>query len=274
MPWPTGGASPNPDLLIEGAGIFYFDRFDTAKNATGLLDVGNSERLELTTDDTRIQKFSSRSKGRPLYKDSLQRRAVTLRVTLDEFSPDNVALMLQASIAASIAQAATAVVAEPLTPALNGVKLGGSYKTAKIGPITAVTVNKGGVPLVLDTPTVAGDYRIANASLGIIHILTDPVTGTLVDGDDLTIDYTPTAYASGFTQISGGTEGQVLGSGLYVSDNTEGPNMMIEFWQLIAKPDGAIGFISDDFATMGLQFAVQDDSLNHPDSPLYRVTYL
>lgn len=273
MPWPTGLTSPNCDLLLEGAGVFFFDRHDADDNPTGYLDLGNAERLELTTDDTRIQKYSSRTKGRPLCKDSLQRRAVTLRTTLDEFSPDNLALMLQGSIAASAAQAATAVVGEALTPALNGVKLGGSYKTAKLGPITAVAVKKGATALVLNTPTVAGDYEVMNADLGIIHILTDPVTVGLVDGDDLTVDYTPTAYATGVTQISGGTEGKVSGSGLYVSDNTEGPNFMIEFWKLTAKPDGAIGFISDDFGTMGLQFAVEDDTAHHPTAPLYRVTY-
>jgi hypothetical protein len=271
--WPTGGASPDSALLVEGAGILYFDRDDADGNATGLLDLGNTDSIELTTTDTRIQKFSTRQAGRPLYRDSLQRREVTINTVLDEYSPDNVALMYQGIVSASAAQAATAVVAEPLTPALNGVTLGGVYKTAKIGPISAVTVNKGATPLILNTPTVAGDYEIQNA-LGMIHILPNPVTVGLVNGDDLTIDYTPTAYTGGLTQVAGGVSSKVRGKLVFVSDNSEGPNYILEVWRAIAKPNGAVGLISDNFATLPLSFSVEDDSVNHPSAPLFLKTYV
>lgn len=267
--WPTGGAAPDPNLLLEGAGIFYFDRFDVDGNPQGFLDLGNVETLEATTTDTRIQKNSSRTKSRPLYKDVLQKRDIVLKAAMDEFSPDNVALVMMGNVTASAAQAATAVVAESLAPALHGVKFGASYKTAKLGPISAVVVKQGATTLVLGT-----DYTIQNAAIGVIRINNVPATGGFTEGGVLTIDYTPTAYADGLTQVAGGTESKIEGAGLFVSDNSQGPNWIVEFWKLSAQPSSAIAYISDTFGSLGLQFTVEDDSVNHPTFPLWRKTFV
>ena len=97
--------------------------------------------------------------------------------------------------------------------------------------------------------------------------------GTILTGA-VTVDYTPTAYADGLTQIAAGTESLVRAKVTFVGDPSAGPAVMVEIWDVQITPDGALGLISDDFATLGLQMAVQSDVANHPAAPLYQVTYL
>lgn len=257
--------TPSSDNLLLGKGQCFFSRFDDNGVATGFRHFGNVETLELTTDDDVLDKYSSQSAEAPLYKRVTRRRTVTLRASLDEFEAHNVALALMGDVAQSTAQAATAVVAEVLTTtALKG----GYYKTAKMGPITAVTLDNSTTttPLVLGT-----DYVIADADLGLIHIL---ATATAVAaGDDITISYTPTAYASGLTQISGGSDNKIEGAFMFVGDPTTGPAYLLEVWKVSVAPDGAIGLISDDYAQFNLTMTVEDDSANHPSpNNLYTLT--
>jgi hypothetical protein len=253
--------APTSDNLLLGAGALYIDRKDADGNLTGMLHAGNCETLEITTQDDVIQKFESMTKARALYKQIQRRRTVTLKAVLDEFNAPNLALVLMGDQVQSAAQPATAVVGEAVAAAT----LPGSYfKTALMGPISAVTVHFGAGAGVLGT-----DYEITNADVGVIHIL----PGTILTGA-VTVDYTPTAYADGLTQIAAGTESLVRAKVTFVGDPSAGPAVMVEIWDVQITPDGALGLISDDFATLGLQMAVQSDVANHPAAPLYQVTYL
>jgi hypothetical protein len=141
---------------------------------------------------------------------------------------------------------------------------GAYYMFSKMGPHTAITVEIGGTPAVLDT-----DYVVSDANLGIIHVLPDTaLTGAV------TASYTPTAYASGLTQVRGGTKNQVKGSVLFVGDPTVGPAVKVEVWSASANPDGAVGLISEDWGQMGITLAIESDIVNHPLEPMYRLTYL
>lgn len=255
-------AAPSSDNLLLGKGQVYFDRFTTAGVSTGLKHLGNVETLELTTEDDVIEKYSSMVNSSPLYKRVNRRRTTTLRITGNEFNPENVALALM-GIQSTLAQAATAVVGEAIAAT---TVPGTYYKTLKLGPISAVAVKFAGVAGVLGT-----DYAIIDATTGLIRIL----PGTIKTGA-VTIDYTPTAYASTTSPqvISGGAQGVIEGRLLFIGDPASGPKMMVNVWHVSISPDGALGLISDDFATMGLSAAVLDDSVAHPASPLYEVVYL
>lgn len=257
--------SPNSNNLLLGKGAVYFNRAEAAGIATGLRHLGNVDTFELTTADDVLEKYSSMVSTSPLLKSINRRRAVSLRLTFSEFSPENAALALMGTNVTSSAQAATPIVGELLS--LRPLK-GAYYKTAKIGPITGVVLKQGVTVLVLGT-----DYAITNAAVGIIQILPTSVTVTETLSD-LDIDYTPTAYASGFSTISGGGSGNIQGSVLFVPDPASGPKLQVEVWSVSIRPDGALALIGEDFAEMALTAAVQDDSVNHPAEPLYKVTYL
>jgi hypothetical protein len=255
-------AAPSSENLLLGKGQVFFDRFDANGVSQGLRHLGNVETFELTTADDNVDKYSSMVAGAPLYKRVNRRRTVTLRITGDEFHPENMALVTMGD-QSTLTQLATAVVAEPITPTtIPGVY----YVTKKLGPISAVTVNFGAGAGVLGT-----DYAIIDANAGLIRIL----PGTALTGA-VTIDYTPTAYSSTTSPqvVHGGTAGQIQGKIVFLGDPSTGPKVKVEVWRVNISPDGAVGLISDDYATMGLSAAVQDDSVNHPASPLYEMTYL
>jgi hypothetical protein len=254
--------TPNSDNLLVGKGQLLFNRFDSLGVPTSFKHLGNVDSLELTTADTKIQKYSAMQASAPLYKEANQKRIVTLKVVGDEFAPDNLALVLMGDLA-TLVQPATAIVGEALAPAT----VPGSYvKLAKLGPYTAVAVKFGATPGVLGT-----DYAIINAKMGLIRIL----PGTILTGA-VTADYTPSAYTgtTGPAVVGGGTAGIIQGSFLFIGDPTTGPAMMVEIWKANVSPDSAIGLISEAFATLGLTASILDDSGNHAAHPLYQVTYL
>ncbi len=255
---------PSAENLVVGKGSVYINRFDANGVGTGLRHIGNVDAMEITIEDDKLQKYSSMDAAASLYKEITRRRDARLRLTLSEFHPQNMALVTMGELDESYTQAATAVVDETLSTAL--VK-GAVYQFAKFGPHTAITVEDEGGALTLNT-----DYRILDANLGLIEILE---SGGASEGDTLTASYTPTAYAAGtIPKVRGGTQNTVRGSLLFVGDPSTGPRMQVEVWKVSFTPDGAIGFISEEFAEMGLQGAIESDLVGHPTSPLYNITYL
>lgn len=254
-------AAPSSENLLLGKGQVFFDRFDINGVSMGFKHLGNVETFELSTTDDKVQKFSSMSAGAPLYKEVNRRRAAVLTLTGSEFHPENMALVTMGD-QSELVQAATAVVAEPVSPTT--VK-GAYYMTKKLGPITAVTVTFGA------TPGVAGvDYAIMNANVGLFRIL----PGTALTGA-VTIGYTPTAYVvgSGPAVISGGSAGVIQGAVRFVGDPSTGPEMIVDVWRANVSPNGPVGLIGDDFATLSLTMAILDDAVNHPTASLYRIIY-
>jgi hypothetical protein len=254
--------TPSGENLLVGKGQVLFDRFDSNGLRTGFRHLGNVESMEMTTADDKIQKFSSMSAGAPLYKEVNRRRTVTLKLTMDEFDPENVALALMGATSVLV-QAATAVVGEAIFPS---TVPGSFFKLAKLGPHTAVTITFGATPGVLGV-----DYRLVDAKAGIYQIL----LGTAMTGA-VTASYTPTAYTgtTGPKVVGGGTAGVIQGALLFIGDPSTGPKTMVEVWRLNISPDSALGLISDDFASLGLTTSVLDDSANHPSNPLYQLTYI
>lgn len=265
--------TPSPELLLVGAGNLYLDRIVNGAR-TGYRHAGNVDLLEYTTDDTKLQKFSSMSPSRPLYAERLQRRIQTLRFNLDEHSAENVALITQSTIISG-SQLATPVVGEVLFAAVPaatlGAALGGAtFKLAKVGEVSALTLNLGAAALVLNT-----DYTV-NLVDGTVRILPTSVAVTN-DVDDLTADYTPTALTA-IRRITGGTESVVEVAGLFVPAPTTGPSLMLEWWRGALTPAGPLSFISEDWSTMQAQVVFQDDSVgNYGGSsqfPTYAITVL
>lgn len=253
--------APSSENLLLGKGQLFFDRFDGSGNKTGLRHLGNVETFELTISDDKVQKFSSMTAGAPLYKEVNRRRTCTLKVTGNEFHPENMALATMGA-QATLAQVATPVVAEAV---YSSTIKSAYFVTKKLGPITAVAVKFGATTGVLNT-----DYAIIDAISGLIRIL----PGTILTGA-VTVDYTPTAYSTnGPAVISGGVSGVIAGYMLFIGDPSTGPKVKVDIWKVNISPDGAIGLISDDFAQMSLQAAILDDGIAHPVSPLFEVTYI
>lgn len=265
--------SPTPNNLLIGAGELYLDRIvNNAK--TGLWHVGNADQISIATEDQVLDKYSSMRAARPLYARRLQRRTVTLKAVLDEHGKENMAAFLMGQLATST-QTGGAIVGEVLfanVPAATlGAALGGkSFRVAKFGAISAVTVKVGAASIVLNT-----DYTL-DLDRGVITILS--ASTVVTNGtDDLAVDYTATAITT-LNHIQGGYSSLIEVSGLFYPDPTTGPKMLVEFWRGSISPDGEMNLVSEEWSAMTLNIALQDDSTGvyggSANYPLYRVTYL
>jgi hypothetical protein len=258
------------DNLLIGAGRLYLAR--VANNVKDKFrHVGNAPTIELTTADTKIQKFSSMTRARPLYAERLQRRQVTVAVDLDEFMVENVADFMQGKLVRE-SQAGTPITGESLeadipagsTGTLGGERGGAWYPVAKVGPIIVDEVRMGATVLTEGT-----DYEV-DAEGAMIGIL--PGSVAVANGaNDLVADYTPQEYANDeLIRVRGGSESNIEVAGRFSPDPTAGRRLMLEWWRGAIAPDGAFGFISEEWSTMRLNIALQDDSVGqYGGSALY-----
>lgn len=265
--------SPSAELLRLGAGEFLFDKHDPVTGAsTGFRHLGNVETLEMTTTDDKLVKKSSMSRARPVYKSVTRSRDVILRAVGDEWSADNLALMLMGSVAYAT-QASAPVVDQVLYADVPAPTLGEAlgdrfFHVGKLN-INTVSMKIGAVSLT------AADFEVYNAKMGVIKILaasTDVTNGA----DDLLVSFTPVAITGTDSPVvRGGTESEIQGSVLFIEDNSAGENHILRVWSVSVSPDGALGLISEEFATFALNMAVQDDSQGvhggTVDDPLYHL---
>lgn len=270
MPGPT--LSPSADNLLIGKGQWFARRVDGG-SPTGWFHLGNCTSAQSANEDTRLEKNSAMTAEAPLYASRLQKRKTTLTVDFDEFSKENVALLTMAELTTTAAQAATPIVAEVLSADVPtgtlGAQLGGQiFFTALYGPHTAITVNLGATPLVAGT-----DYEIIANRKGqmAIRILEGSTVATN-DTDDLTIDYTPTAYATGMNVLRASKETTIEVQLRFLGDPSSGPAMQVDIWKANVSPQGALQLISEEYASGQLAFEILDDSVNHPSSPLWNIT--
>lgn len=253
------------DKLLLGRGKVFFDRFSSAGVAQGLRFLGTVSKLEITTNDEKARVYDYSRSDAPLLDEALARREVSVAMTLQEFSQNNLALALMGDESA-FTQTATPVVDEVLTSSL--VK-GRTYQTAgrRIG---SVTVEKGPAPGTALNPSL--DYDYVDLELGLIHIK-DTAPG-LVNGDSVIVSYTPAAIAApGINRVLGAKASRILGKLVYVGDPAAGIEWDLEVWKLSLSPSGAVGFITEtEYGSYELSGMVLSDETNHASEPFYRLT--
>lgn len=253
--------------ILLGRGKIYFDRLTTAGAKTGLRFLGNCTKFELTTSDELKEKFSSASKDSPLLVSVNIRRTIEAGITIDEFDEWNQALGLMANEPGEFTQSASSVVDEVVGPVKRGrwFQLGPAIGGARNISSVVVTSSPAGTTYVLNT-----DYR-EDLVAGRIYIMP---TGTIPDtGVNLLVDYTRPAITagSGLPKVSGGSAGKIEGHIQFISDPATGPLLQVDIWKASITPDGAVGFISEEFGEFSVKAKVLDDAVNHAGEPLYRV---
>jgi hypothetical protein len=260
----------DPRLYNIGAGILEIDVKDPVTGLfTGYRDMGNATVVTPTNADERFKKKESRTRFRTTVANLLLSRETNIDVSLDEWSATALRIFFQGTRSAQAAQVATPVVAETLTTA---AVLGSSYLTAKVGPITAVTLNN----VTTSTPLVLGtDYEISDANVGAVRIL--DTAANVAAGDEVSISYTPTAYASGAgIEIAIGTVSIVEAAARFIGDPPNGPRLLFD-WPLVEiVPNGGLPLIttSNENTPIPLTITVKSDVTNHPTYPIGRILQL
>jgi len=260
----------DPKLYMIGAGILEINKKDPATGLfTGFRDMGNATVVSPTNADERFKKKESRTRYRSVVANILLNRETNIDVDLDEWSATALTLFTQGTRSAQTAQAGTPVTGEVLTTA---AVLGSTYLTAKVGPISAVTVTNAYGPVTLDEGV---DYVITDPNVGAIRIL--DTAPNVAEGDELEIDYTPTAYASGAgVEIAIGTESIVEGAARFIGDPPNGPRLLWDWPLLEIAPRGALPLITtaNENTPIPLTILVKSDIANHPTYPIGRILQL
>lgn len=235
-------ALDSPKSYVLGKGELYFDQ------GTGERYLGNTTEFNITIESENLDHFDSDNGIR------VKDESVVLEITrsgsliTDSISKENQALFFLGDVS-TVTQVATPVVDEQI----NDVKLGYFYQIGKTtgNPqgargMTAVTVTKApSTALVLNT-----DYTL-DAALGRIQILETSVT--VVDGDDLLVDYTPTANSR--VRVATSNLASLTGSLRFIAKNPKGNQRDFYIPNVTLRPEGDYALKGDDWQAMG--FAVE-----------------
>lgn len=250
-------SAPDPANVMLGRGAIYFDRFVTnTSTRQGERHMGNCTTFEIETKVEVKEKYESMDPQSNLYQRAVTRQTVTLKITGDEFTPENLAASMNGTVG-TITGTGASVTVETITPS-GGAILGRYYALAHRN-ITALTdVKQASVTLVLGT-----DYT-ADLLRGRIYLL--PTSPTITAGSALTADYTYGNYSYPVVEVA--TVGTVDGYLHYISDNVKGPDYEAEYWHVQFTPTGQQGWIADDFGNFTLEGMVIADPVNHPTEPI------
>lgn len=246
----------NGNNILLGRGKIYFDRFNSSGVKTGELFLGNCPTFEITPSPEEIKKYSSATKAADLIASDVLRTSLALRIVGDEFSKENLAMALFGDNSV-LAQTGAAITNEAIADVLQG-----RYYALLKRQVSAVTVTgPSGTPVY----TLTTDYKV-DAVSGRIYIVEG---GTIADASHIEVDYT---YATlSLATVRGMNQTSVKGYIRFVGDPGRGPKYECEIWRASLRSDGAIGFISDEYANFTLTGDIESDAVNHPDEPHYRL---
>ena len=250
--------APNVENYSLGKGVVYFDRLDADGNATGELDLGNAPVFSVTPTQESLAHFESRSGIKEKDKEVDTTIGMSVKITLDEYSKENLNLALKGDAIETQTQAdgtqinAVVVVFQDRWVELPHRKV----DEESVG----VTDQTGAIHYTRGT-----DYRVDETS-GRIFVYS---AGAIADGQTVLVDYNYNAYS--VPTINPVTRSNVEGYLRFKGDPTVGPAYEVELWRVKLKCDSDINFITDDWATVELTGEVLKDVANHEDDPWGRV---
>lgn len=244
----------NGENVKLGKGSLMLALFDDDGNENGLSFMGNCSAVSISSDIQTAELFSSTERTAALIARSKTRTSFTLSATLNEYAKENLRLFLLGEDNTKSQTSATNA-----TKTFTGVLKGKYYETGH-RKITAVSVTRDTDVLVLNT-----DYEL-NSEFGIIHVRP---TGSVVDGDDLVVEYDKPAAT--IQQIRIGKQSSQLARLVYLADDSNQDNVSardrLEVWKVDVAPDGDLNLVSDDYGSFNLTMAVLADNVNHPSEP-------
>lgn len=242
-----------------GKGKFYFRRFLAGTQTPepgGFRRLGNVPEATVSQSSEKLDHTSS--EGGINVKDAsvTTSQDSNIAFTTDNVSMDNLALWFNSTVS-EIVEAGGAVVAEPVADVVLGsyYQLGETNVTPQgVRGVSAVTVKKGATVFLAGT-----DYRI-DLSTGMLEILEG---GAIVDGDDITVDYTAPA---GTRRVILGDNETIEGQFRFIADNPKGTNKDT-FWPYVQiAPDGDYALIGTDWQTVGFAVSVLQAADGSPRS--------
>lgn len=248
--------APDPANELLGRGKLFIDKFDANGNRTGQQDFGNCSVYEVEDKVETKEKYEQMDPESSLYARAVTRQTVTIKITGDEITLDNIATALNGTSEVITATGAT-ITAETITPS-GGAVLGRYYDLAHRNVTALTDVKQGSTTLVLGT-----DYT-ADLVNGRIFLL--PTSVTITPGTALTADYTFGTYT--YNAVNVASARSVDAYVRFIGNPVKGRIFQHEWWHVQFTPSGSLGWIHDDFGQLTIDGMVIADPVNHPTNPI------
>lgn len=241
-------ATPSSSNMYLGSGEIFFNRFDANGALTQWRSLGMCTKFELNPTVQVAEKYSSLTGARGLYARAVTQTGAEAAITMHEFDKENLAL---AFLGTANAFAQSSGTATDTSLGTGNVKLGYALDTGK-KKITVTGVKKSpSTALVSDV-----DFSYDSDS-GLIRFLSTATA--ITDGD--TALWTGSYPTIASFDVAALTNAILNGRLKYVSaTDSTGPRYEVEVFKASISPDGALGFIGDDFAEIGLKVAALQDT--------------
>jgi hypothetical protein len=254
----TPSLSPSGANEMIGRGVVMVDPLDpvTLLRSMSLRHVGNVEKLEIDDKVEVKEKYESMDPNGLLYARAVTRQTVTLKLTGDEITADNVAAAFN-GVLSTITGAGGSPAGETIMSAA-GLVPGRYYQLANKN-VDPATVAIGG--LVLGT-----DFVVTDALNGVIYF---PPTGAGVAGTVYTASYTYAAFTMPKVNLAAVPSLDCYCA--FYGAPVKGRVFFHEYWHVQFTPTGKLEWISDNFASFELEGLVLADTVNHPTEPIGRI---
>lgn len=225
-----------------GRGELHFSRFKPGTQiGEGYRYLGNSPEFALTLETETLDHFNSDRGIREKDKSITLEVSRSGNIVLDEIDEDNLAYyFFSAAGKETVTQAGGTVTGFAIADVIPGrsYQLGEDASDA-VGDVkistTGLSVKKGAT--VFD---ILDDYLV-DYERGILTIVEG---GAIVDGDEITVDYT--TLAASYDRVISGSE-KVEGSLKYITRNATGPDRVINMPYVTLAPNGDYNLKGDDW---------------------------
>jgi hypothetical protein len=235
-----------------GSGKILFDVLDADGDSQGYLDLGNAQNFAITGITTEKKELKSARYGvyGQVVSSVTTKKSQSLKFTLTDINPENLALAMQGS-AAAYTQSASNNTGSPESVVAH---------LDKWVPLSYKNLDPDHLPAVLKsaTPCVKGtDYEL-DLVHGMIKFLS---TGAIVtEGDTCTVGSTWLAINGG-SLVTGDTLNKMQGRLLFLGvDQDNFRRVEVEIYRVNLTPAGDTVYLGEDFATLEFNGEIQYDS--------------
>ncbi len=266
----TNDGKPDTAQLLLGRGHLMLDLFDTSDNPTYMMRaLGNASGFTLTGEEEIIEHFSSRTGLKKLDASATLTKSLKGTMTLEEISPENIALFGSATITEISAESGSVSNAVWIPDDAAGFYVqiwrDAVNPTAKQGTRPAVGMNPA-VAATISGSTEGTDFEVDYAR-GRLYILPSP--GNLGNSGGAWKSITYSLLAGDRRDIRLLDRTVVRGRLTFVSENAQtSEKRTLILNKIKMQASGDLQFISNEWASLAIEFTCEEDATNFPNSPI------
>ena len=244
--------APSSENYLYGKGSVLFK----PAGYTGHLHLGNCPAFGLTVELEKAEHYSSMAGTKEKDLSKVTQKTVTAAITMEEFSAQNLNLVLMGGTLETATQEGT-----PLT-GVEVTTVAGQFVSISEGTLRLSDIVVTDAASDPTTTYVEGTDYIVNEEAGLIMALSDGNISGICFVSATVADLTTST-------VKALTESSVSGELWFVGNPDVGPNWQVKGWQVELSLSGELSFISDDLAQITVDAEFTADHTSHADAPFF-----